>query len=198
VPIADSLQISEALLARGVFEDDIGVISLYRQQLKALQHALASRPGIEVLTADRSQGRDKPCVLVSMVRSNEEQHTGELLKDWRRINVALTRAKHKLIVIGSRRTLGKVDTLAKFFALCDQRGWSFKLPPKAHILHDPTRQPPSAAVQRPPKRPASDMEGKENANKPFVFKKRIKTASITPESLLRSRPLLRDVVRDAY
>ena len=63
----------DALVARGVPESEIGVISLYRQQLKALQHALAPRyPGIEILTADRSQGRDKDCIIVSMVRSNDE------------------------------------------------------------------------------------------------------------------------------
>ncbi|KAH7103214.1 Dna2-domain-containing protein [Auriculariales sp. MPI-PUGE-AT-0066] len=188
-------QIVDALLARGVFEDDIGVISLYRQQLKALQHTLAGHPKLEVLTADRSQGRDKPCVLVSMVRSNEEQHTGELLKDWRRINVALTRAKQKLVVIGSRQTLSKVDTLSKFFDLCDRRGWTLDLPAEAHLVHRLSRLEVAATAPRSAKRPAPDIETeKENTSTLLPSKKRAKTATLTPEAFLHSRPLLRDVV----
>ncbi|KAL1837751.1 hypothetical protein VTK73DRAFT_4571 [Phialemonium thermophilum] len=56
-------------------------------------------------TADRFQGRDKEVVVLSLVRSNEACSIGELLRDWRRINVAFTRAKTKLLVVGSRATL---------------------------------------------------------------------------------------------
>lgn len=65
-------QVTECLLACGAEERQIGVISLYRQQLKLLSHLLRERKGIEMLTADRSQGRDKECVIISLVRSNEE------------------------------------------------------------------------------------------------------------------------------
>ena len=54
---------------------------------------------------DQVTGRDKECIIISFVRSNDEGNVGELLIDWRRINVALTRAKHKLIMIGSPSTL---------------------------------------------------------------------------------------------
>lgn len=64
-------QVTEALLRSGVTEDKIGIISLYRQQIKVLSHLLQNRSGIEILTADRSQGRDKDCIIISMVRSNE-------------------------------------------------------------------------------------------------------------------------------
>ena len=60
---------------------------------------------MEMHTADRFQGRDKEVIILSLVRSNEAKGIGELLKDWRRINVAFTRAKTKLLVIGSRETL---------------------------------------------------------------------------------------------
>ena len=64
-------QLTEAFLRSGVAEDRIGIISLYRQQIKVLSYLLQDRSGIEILTADRSQGRDKDCVIISMVRSNE-------------------------------------------------------------------------------------------------------------------------------
>ena len=49
--------------------------------------------GVEVSTVDKYQGRDKECIIVSLVRSNTERRIGSLLRDWRRINVAFTRAK---------------------------------------------------------------------------------------------------------
>ena len=64
-------QFTETLLGCGIKEEQIGVITLYRQQVKVLSHVLAERKGIEILTADRSQGRDKDCIIISMVRSND-------------------------------------------------------------------------------------------------------------------------------
>lgn len=64
-------QVAEALLQSGISPEQIGVISLYRQQIKLLTQLLHFRPGIELLTADRSQGRDKDCIIISMVRSND-------------------------------------------------------------------------------------------------------------------------------
>ncbi|KAG2362437.1 AAA domain-containing protein [Suillus spraguei] len=76
-------QITEAFLRSGVQEDQIGIMSLYRQQIKLLSHLLQDRKDIEILTADRSQGRDKDCIIISMVRSNDQGQIGDLLKDWR-------------------------------------------------------------------------------------------------------------------
>lgn len=64
-------QVTETLLRSGVAPEQIGLISVYRQQLKLLGHLLADRTGVETLTADRSQGRDKDCIIISMVRSND-------------------------------------------------------------------------------------------------------------------------------
>lgn len=55
-------------------EDQIGVIALYRQQIKLLQDVLQERKGIEILTADKSQGRDKDCIVMTLTRSNAEKH----------------------------------------------------------------------------------------------------------------------------
>lgn len=59
------------LVARGIREDQIGVITPYRQQIKILSAMLQDMKAIEVLTADKSQGRDKDCIIISMVRSND-------------------------------------------------------------------------------------------------------------------------------
>ncbi|GAA5950222.1 hypothetical protein JCM21900_003514 [Sporobolomyces salmonicolor] len=118
----------EAMSTCGVAQHDIGVITLYRQQIKLLQRELQSFPDVEVLTADRSQGRDKECILMSLVRSNSAGQVGDLLRDWRRINVCLTRAKAKLVVFGSRSTLAHVALLQQFFDLVADRGWVYTLP----------------------------------------------------------------------
>ena len=65
-------QFAECLLRSGIRAEQIGVVTLYRQQIKLLSHLLSSQPDVEILTADRSQGRDKDCIIMSMVRSNEE------------------------------------------------------------------------------------------------------------------------------
>lgn len=131
-------QLVLTFLKLGVPGKDIGIITLYRSQL-ALLRQLFKHAGIgsevEIDSADRFQGRDKECIILSMVRSNEQGVVGDLLKDWRRVNVALTRARSKLIVLGSRRTLVNNDLLAKFLRLVDERGWTYELPKGADYGH---------------------------------------------------------------
>jgi len=83
---------------------------------------------LEVLTVDKCQGRDKDVVLLSLVRSNEEQNAGNLLKDWRRLNVAITRAKKKLILIGSQKTLRTIPHFAQLLDLMTHKQWLLTLP----------------------------------------------------------------------
>ncbi|TPX38233.1 hypothetical protein SmJEL517_g00212 [Synchytrium microbalum] len=129
-------QTVECLIKSGVEETSIGVISPYRSQLKIMAHTLLNHPGVEVHTVDKFQGRDKECVVVSLVRSNPNQNIGDLLRDWRRINVAFTRAKHKVIIFGSKSTLAATDLFNEFFDLVEKQNWVYKLPPKAHELHN--------------------------------------------------------------
>ncbi|KAK3813079.1 MAG: AAA domain-containing protein, partial [Benniella sp.] len=128
-------QLVEALISGGIPETDIGIISHLRAQLKVLSQLLHTRPLLDIHTVDRYQGKDKECVIVSLVRSNMEQHVGELLKDWRRINVAFTRAKKKLVVFGSRQTLQGSAVFEQFLQLMEKQKWILKLPPLAHQQH---------------------------------------------------------------
>lgn len=93
--------IVDALVERGVELRDMGVLTPYRQQVACLRALCAC----EVLTLDQAQGRDWSVVLVSLVRSNEAGVVGELLRDRRRVNVMLSRAKTKLVLVGSLRTM---------------------------------------------------------------------------------------------
>lgn len=127
--------IVEALLCCGLRDLDIGVISPYRSQLKVIKKDLRAHPDVTVDTADKFQGRDKECIIVSLVRSNPGRTIGELLKDWRRINVALTRAKAKMIVIGSQDTLANDALLNAFLHLVHRKGWAYDLPPDALVAH---------------------------------------------------------------
>lgn len=67
-------QVTETLLRSGVSAEQIGILSLYRQQIKLIGQLLheREREGVEILTADRSQGRDKDCIIISLVRSNKD------------------------------------------------------------------------------------------------------------------------------
>jgi predicted DNA helicase len=94
---------AERLLQLGIPPEEIAVISPYDDQVSLLRSMLRVE-GLEIKTVDGFQGREKEVVIVSFVRSNE---TGELgfLRDLRRLNVSLTRAKRKLVLIGDATTL---------------------------------------------------------------------------------------------
>jgi superfamily I DNA and/or RNA helicase len=98
-------------------------------QEPSLPTAAAAAAGVEVLTIDRCQGRDKEVVLMSFVRSSPSGAVGSLLMDWQRLNVALTRAKVKLVMVGSARTLaGGVPLLAHMISWVRSHGLLVELP----------------------------------------------------------------------
>uniref|UniRef100_A0A8C4Q3P1 DNA replication ATP-dependent helicase/nuclease DNA2 n=1 Tax=Eptatretus burgeri TaxID=7764 RepID=A0A8C4Q3P1_EPTBU len=100
---------------------DIGVIAPYRQQIQAVSELTTGRDwaqGLEINTVDKYQGRDKPAIIVSFVRSDQ----GELLKDWRRLNVALTRAKFKLLLLGCTPALRNYEPIARLLDYADTHG----------------------------------------------------------------------------
>lgn len=102
-------RIVEALVSVGLSPASIGVICPFNAQIRLLEESAVmkqhKRDGLEISTIDKYQGRDKDVIIVSFVRSNNKGKVGRLLEDKRRINVAITRSKHKLILVGSFSTL---------------------------------------------------------------------------------------------
>ncbi|MEA4909189.1 MAG: AAA domain-containing protein [Anaerolineaceae bacterium] len=95
-----------ALLEAGLEPAQVAVIAPYAAQVRLLR-GLAERlgrPELEIDSVDGFQGREKEAVVVSLVRSNRQGEIG-FLEDVRRMNVALTRARRKLIVIGDSATV---------------------------------------------------------------------------------------------
>ena len=91
---------------------DVGLISPYRAQVRLLRRLFSRTPFFRPLrhlvtinTVDGFQGQERDVVMISMVRSNEQSRIG-FLGDLRRMNVAITRARMKLIIIGDATTLG--------------------------------------------------------------------------------------------
>jgi hypothetical protein len=139
-----ALRLTRALLQAGLPGKELALISPYRQQNKVLSAGLAAMQGdteekqkadVEILTADRAQGRDYDAVLVSLVRSNDEGQVGHLLTDRRRINVAFTRARSKLVLFGCARTLKASDVMKEMIELMESRGWVHELDEEELRLH---------------------------------------------------------------
>ena len=93
----------QELLTAGVAPSEIAIITPYAAQARLLR-TLIENLAIEIDTVDGFQGREKEAVVISLVRSNTTGEVG-FLADTRRTNVALTRARRKLIVIGDSSTL---------------------------------------------------------------------------------------------
>jgi len=77
--------------------------------------------GVEIKTVDGFQGREKEVVIVSFVRSNKSGTIG-FLKDLRRLNVSITRAKRKLVLIGDSNTLESEGCYRRLVALAKESG----------------------------------------------------------------------------
>ena len=108
---------------------DIGVITPYSAQARLIRDALASdvegstvdASDVEVNTVDAYQGREKDVVVISTVRCNEKGNLGFVADD-RRLNVALTRARRAVVVVGDPGTLASDETWRAFVARCEADG----------------------------------------------------------------------------
>lgn len=103
----------------------IAVISPYKQQLNLLNEQLLHtpdlepyRPKIAVNTIDSFQGQERDIVYISMTRSNDQGEIG-FLSDVRRMNVAMTRARKKLVIIGDSATLSGLSFYADFITYAE-------------------------------------------------------------------------------
>jgi ATP-dependent RNA/DNA helicase IGHMBP2 len=124
-----------ALVSDGLGAAQIGVITPYAGQVAELVAALSDLvdAGLEVDSVDGFQGREKEAILFSAVRSNANGEVG-FLDDVRRLNVAVTRARRKLIVLGDSATLSTNETWRALFDHAIAVGAYrsvFELPPEA-------------------------------------------------------------------
>ncbi|KAK9453732.1 DNA replication factor Dna2-domain-containing protein [Dipodascopsis uninucleata] len=173
-------QFAESLILCGVPINSLGIISVYRAQLKIISHALQKYSDLEMQTVDKFQGRDKECILISLVRSNDEQKVGTLLTDWRRLNVTFTRARSKIVMFGSRKTLSAIDIFGKFFSLVQERNWMYSIPSDAHLQHPSLKFLTTQTI-------GNNLD-KKLPRKPVAIKN---------DKVLRSRPVLRDIINEA-
>lgn len=105
----------------------IAIISPYKQQIQLLKEQLEHAPAlhpylshISINTIDSFQGQERDVVYISMTRSNPDSKIG-FLSDVRRMNVAMTRARKKLVVIGDSATLSRLPFYADFIAYAEQK-----------------------------------------------------------------------------
>lgn len=117
-----ALLIVKALRGSGLPYDQMGIIAPYQSQVQHLKQAAVEMPEVEINTVDQYQGRDKEAIIYSCTKSERDgestvaEGTQTILHDIRRLTVALTRAKHKLIVIGDSQTLQSFPPFAKLLA----------------------------------------------------------------------------------
>lgn len=126
---AKVLGIVNDLLAAGDLQpEDIGVISPYNGQVRELTHlfdvAGGREPGepyagLEIKSVDGYQGREKEVIVFSTVRANDSGEVG-FLADHRRLNVAVTRAKRGLVVLGHPTTLRHDPTWRSYLDWVDE------------------------------------------------------------------------------
>lgn len=119
----------DALKEAGLQNESVGIISPYRAQVELLQTEFSADKKVVVNTIDSFQGQERDIIYISLVRSNAEGVIG-FLKDYRRMNVAMTRARKKLIIIGDSATLGGDAFYSKFLEYVDSIGayhtaWQF-------------------------------------------------------------------------
>ena len=110
-----ALRVANDYLTAGVSEDQVGIISPYADQVKLIQQ----KTPVEVKTVDGFQGREKEVIIISTVRSNDNGNIG-FLSDLRRLNVAITRAKRKLIIIGNKDTLKSNPTYSRLIEFVEK------------------------------------------------------------------------------
>ncbi len=124
------LRIVKQLLISGDFNfPDTAFISPYSGQVTAAKEVLPAY--MRISTIDSFQGQEQHSIIVSLVRSNDDGDIG-FLKDYRRMNVAITRAKEQLIVIGDSATIGADKFYNEFLTYIEEHGnyrtvWEFEL-----------------------------------------------------------------------
>jgi ATP-dependent RNA/DNA helicase IGHMBP2 len=118
------LKIVQEQYLKNKTKHSIGIISPYRQQVNYITEKLVEnkiKEGISVQTVDGFQGAEKDVIFISLVRSNEKNDIG-FLKDLRRMNVAITRARKKLVILGDSSTISNHDFYKGFIEFVESIG----------------------------------------------------------------------------
>jgi ATP-dependent RNA/DNA helicase IGHMBP2 len=121
--------VKQLLLTQNFIAENTAFISPYSGQVAAAKEVLPQN--MRLSTIDSFQGQEKENIIVSLVRSNDDGDIG-FLKDYRRMNVAITRAKEQLIVIGDSATIGADKFYSAFLSYVEQHGtyrtvWEFEM-----------------------------------------------------------------------
>ncbi len=115
----------------------VGIISPYREQVEFMQKSTEDDPLLALLpltiqTIDGFQGQEREIIYISLVRSNTKGELG-FLSDYRRMNVAMTRARKLLVIVGDSGTIGQNTFFSDLMAYCEKFGiyrsaWEFMVP----------------------------------------------------------------------
>lgn len=122
------------------------------------------------------------------------QEIGDLLKDWRRINVSFTRAKSKLVIFGSKKTLEGDKLLRSFMDLMKSKDWIYRLPKGAELVHD--GQPISISpIKSSPQTPKSSrsLEARPKGSTKAKGQSQVRGKGMLSE-WLTSQPFAKDIL----
>jgi superfamily I DNA and/or RNA helicase len=112
-----AIKVLRDLMEAGMHARDIAILTPYVAQSKLLK-TMVREDGLEIGSVDGFQGREKEAVILSLVRSSDAGQIG-FLSDLRRLNVAITRARRCLVVIGDSATIARHPVYEKFVAHVD-------------------------------------------------------------------------------
>ena len=121
------MHLDKLLSLAGDQKISIGIVSPYKEQVIHIQQNIKSDfdhfpdADITVDTIDSFQGQERDVIYISMVRCNDKNEIG-FLKDTRRMNVAMTRARKKLIIIGDSVTLSSFSFYSRFVTYAEKTG----------------------------------------------------------------------------
>jgi superfamily I DNA and/or RNA helicase len=120
---AEEWNIIRSHMERWGIEDiaNFAVISPYRAQVEYIEEACKGMTNVRVDTIDSFQGQESDVVYISLVRSNDRQEVG-FLKDYRRMNVALTRARMGLFIVGDSATLANDSFFNQLLSTIENQG----------------------------------------------------------------------------
>lgn len=143
----------------------VGIITFYKAQEENISKKLSPRyPNINVKTVDGFQGGENDIIIISFVRANVREKIG-FLSDFRRLNVALTRAKYALLMVGDRKTLESSDhDVAELIQNAVERNKVFSYHEISPLFHEKTEEKkPLPKNQKKPRRPGKSTDFKQQS-----------------------------------